>query len=551
MTVVTRRRLMDRKIVEMLRAGAGVKAVARQLHAARWRIRELREQAKACGYLQEGGRPGPVELPAYPQAVFPDGVDKRTLKLSEAHQLLEPKKAWVQERLEAGWHAVTVFEELPADLQAVVSRSSFYRFLQRHRLNRLGEEYRVVPEIRHKAGEALILDWGKLRDAPDPVTGKMRSLWMFMGVMGHSRWLMIRLVWTMDTPTTLRILEWMFRQIGGAPFKVTIDNPKCFALEASMYEPLINPAAERFAAHYGTLIECLPPRDPKKKGKIERAVPYGRRLYEAHEDTWLGIEESQSYLDKKLILANNRRHGTTLRRPQEVFEQEEKQTLKPLPVLAYEIEEFHEGVVRQDGHVRFANKYYSVDEKYKEEKVVVLGDSKMVSIYHKGVLLEVHARITDPNQSKSTKPEHLKPWERAMQDDSMYRRRAQALGPFVDEMIMKLLAQGQGFIDTRKIWGILSLDKEHAAGDIDAACRRALELDQIGYRAVKKFLEWAQTQRLMQGVCLPNEKGKPMVVADGPVFKHVRPLSVYQDQLRLFQEESEVGNAREKGGQCS
>ena len=221
MTVVTRRRMMDRKIVEMLRSGAGVKSVARQLHVAKWRIRELREQAKACGYLEEGGRPGPTMLPPYPEALFPDGVDGRTLRLSASHQLMEPKKGWVEERLQAGWHAVTVFEELPEDLKAVVSRSSFYRFLERHQLNRLGETYRVVPEIRHAPGEALILDWGKLRDAPDPVTGRMRAVWMFMGVLGFSRWLMIRLVWTMDTPTTLRILEWMFRQIGGVPFNTT------------------------------------------------------------------------------------------------------------------------------------------------------------------------------------------------------------------------------------------------------------------------------------------------------------------------------------------
>jgi hypothetical protein len=468
--------------------------------------------------------------------VFPDGVDGRTLRLSASHQLLEPKKAWVEERLQAGWHAVTVFEELPKELKDV-SRSSFYRFLERHKFNRLGETYRVVPEIRHKPGEALILDWGKLRDAPDPVTGRMRAVWMFMGVMGFSRYLMVRLVWTMDTPTTLRILEWMFRQIGGVPFKITIDNPKCMALEASKYEPLINPAAERFAAHYGTLIECLPPYHPEAKGKIERQVPYGRRLYEAHEDAWLGMEESQSYMDKKLVLANGRRHGTTLRRPQEVFEQEERKTLKPLPALAYEIEEFHEGVVRQDGHVRFANKYYSVDEKYTEEKVVVLGDAKVVSIYHKGKLLEVHARITDPNQSKSTKPEHLKPWERAMQDDSMYRKRAAALGPFVDEMIMKLLARGQGFIDTRKIWGILSLDKEYTASQIDAACRRALELDQIGYRAVKGLLYLAEAEELTRSAAPVTGGAKP-ATGNQSALKHVRPLSVYRDQLNLFTEES-------------
>lgn len=536
MSEQTRRRMMDRKIVEMLRSGAGVKSVARQLHVAKWRIRELREQAKACGYLEEGGRPGPAALPPYPEALFPDGVDGRSLRLSASHQLLEPHRDWIRERLETGWHAVTVFEELPQDLREV-SRSSFYRFLERHRFNRLGETYRVVPEIRHAPGEALILDWGKLRDAPDPVTGRMRAVWMFMGVLGFSRWMMVRLVWTMDTPTTLRILEWMFRQMGGVPFKITIDNPKCMALEASKYEPLINPAAERFAAHYGTLIECLPPYDPEKKGKIERQVPYGRRLYEAHGDAWLGMDESQGYMDKKLVLANGRRHGTTLRRPQEVFEREERPTLKPLPALAYEIEQFHEGTVRQDGHVRFDNKYYSVDERYKEEKVVVLGDSKGVSIYHQGKLLEVHARITDPNQSKSTKPEHLKPWERAMQDDSLYRKRAQALGPHVDEMILKLLGRGQGFIDTRKIWGILSLDKSYKAGEIDAACRRALELDQIGYRAVKGLLELAEAQRLTRSATPSGEGARPMAAVRQPAPKHVRPLSVYQEQLRLFTEE--------------
>lgn len=536
MSKLTRRRMMDRKIVEMLRSGTGVNAIGRSLHVAKRRIRALREKAVTRGYLAEDGRPGLIALPAYPEALFVDEVDGRTLSLSVSHQLLEGKREWIGERLQAGWHAVTVLEELPPELKEI-SRSSFYRFLGRHKLNRVGENYRVVPEIRHAPGEALILDWGKLRDAPDPVTGKMRALWMFMGVLGFSRFLMVRLVWTMDTPTTLRTLEGMFRTIGGVPFKITIDNPKCMALEASKYEPLLNPAAERFAAHYGTLLECLPPYDPQAKGKIERQVPYGRRLYEAHQDVWLGIEEAQGYMERKLILANDRRHGTTLRRPKEVFEQEEAKTLKPLPVLAYEIEQFHEGAVRQDGHVRFANKYYSVDEKYTGESVVVLGGVKLVSIYHQGKLLEVHPRITDPNQSKSTKPEHLKPWERSMQDDSMYRRRAMALGPHVDEMILKLLSRGQGFIDTRKIWGILSLDKEHTAPEIDAACRQALELGQVSYRTVKSFLDLADFTALERSGARGAGDETTRLSTKATAHKHVRALSVYQEQLRFFSKE--------------
>ena len=521
---------MDRKIVEMLRSGASVKGVARSLHVAKRRIRVVRERAQEQGYLEADGGPGPTALPPYPEAIFPDAADGRSARRSEAEEWLEPHRAWIRERLEAGWHAVTVWEELPVP---GIRRSSFYRFLERHQLSRLGESYRVIPEIRHQPGEALILDWGKLRTVSDPETGRKRRLWMFVGVLGYSRFMMVRLVWTMDTVTTLQAIESMFRQIGGVPRKVTIDNPKCIALEASDYEPLLSPAVERFGSHYGVLVECLPPADPKKKGKVERQMPYGRRLYEAHGEAWLGLEESQAYLDRKVGLANERRHGTTLRRPKEVWEKEEASTLRPLPALSYEVEQFSEGIVRQDGHVRFANKYYSVEGLYRGKSVTILGSAQQVWIYYRGKLLEVHARITDPQQTKSTKPQHLRPWERAMEDHSFYRRRASALGPHVDEMIRRLLSQGQGFIDTRKVWGILSLDKRYAAEQIDAACERALELDLLSYRVVKQFLE-----REEKAAETKSEESSP--ASEGitprrrPRYQHVRPLSVYREQLELF-----------------
>jgi len=41
--------------------------------------------------------------------------------------------------------------------------------------------------------------------------------------------------------------------------------------------------------HYQVQMECLPPRDPQKKGKVERMMPYVRRLFQAHGE-WQGIE---------------------------------------------------------------------------------------------------------------------------------------------------------------------------------------------------------------------------------------------------------------------
>ena len=529
MTRQTRRQLVDRKIVELLVNGTGVNAIGRNLRVSKRRIRALRANALTHGYLKEDGRPGEVKLPPYPECLFPDVVDGRAGSSSELDTLLAPKSAWIRECLEAGWHAISVYEELK---NPEVSRSSFYRYLERHKLTRLGEAHRVVPEIVHQPGEALLLDWGKLRDVVDPSTKRKRTLWMFTGILGFSRYLMTRLVWTMDMHTTLLALESFFREIKGVPTRVTMDNPKCIALEASPYEPLLNPGVERFASHYGITVECLPPRDPQKKGKIERPMPYLRRLYEAHGERWQGLEESQAYLDGKLVLANQRRHGTTQKRPIDLLI-EERTTLKPLPSTAYEVEHFHEGPVRRDGHVRFENKYYSVEEQYCGKSVVVLGGVRNVSIYHAGKLLEVHERLTDPHKSKSTKPHHLKPWEQSLQDDTSYRQRARALGPQVDAMIEKILAQGKGFIDLRKVWGILSLDKRYPASRIDGACGRALVVDQVGYQAVKRWLEW-------ENVAVSPATGVPVTASAPPPLvenKYVRPLSVYREQVDRFPDE--------------
>lgn len=507
---------MDRKIVEQLVSGKGFNVICKDLRVGKNRVSHIKEKAREYGYLD-----GTVPIPPYPEALFPDPVDGRSLKTSEVDLQLQEHKSWIEDRLRAGWQPITIFEELLID----IGRSSFYRFLHRHKLTEIGENARrtLIQEIVYDPGEALILDWGKLRNVIDPDSGKKRTLWMFIGVLGCSRYMMVHLVWSYDVPTTLSTLEEMFRELGGVPRRIVSDNPKCFALEASKYDPLLNPVYERFAAHYGTIIECLPPGAPELKGRVERMVPFCRRLYEAHGTGWHGMAESQQYMNKKVGIANERIHGTTRRKPIEVFLKEEAAALKSLPPISYEIEEFHEGSVRKDCHVRFRDKYYSVEEDYRCRKVVVIGDSRQVSIYHKGKLIEIHDRITDPHISKSTKECHKSPWQRSMMEGSFYRKRAGRLGPYVEDIIVKLLMQGNGFIDTRKVWGILSLDKKYSADDINEACRKALSVDAISYRSILTFLQ-------LKAACRQKDKEEPSAT-DIRTSKFVRPIEEYQQLL--------------------
>ena len=510
MRTATKRRGMDRKIVQQLLLGSGVNQIVRELGVSKRRVMKVRARADEAGYLH-----GSSKLPVYPEALFPESVDGRCRRSSGVWQELEKYLPWIRERLEAGWHAVTVFEELPVQ----VPRSNFYRFLQRHSLSEVGRSMRrVIPEIVHEPGEALLIDWGHLWTIERG--GKRVKLWVFIGILGYSRYLVARLMTSCDLAHTLCALSELYEELGGVPRRTTADNPKVFSLKADRYEPLLNPAFERFAGYYGTLIECLPPRDPQKKGKVERPIPYIRRLLESYSGDRNDIEAVSAHLTQKLRIANARKHGTTQERPSERFRNEEQGALKCLPILPFEEEQYHEGTVRIDGHVRFQGKYYSVEEQYIRTQVTIIGNSRQVLIYQHGKLIETHERLTDRTRSKSTKRHHLKPWEQICDNPEGLKGLALKLGEFVHVVVEAILNRGDGFVDLRRIWGILSLDKKYSKEAIDAACRHALWNDDLSYHSIKRLIEEAQQERV--------EENAPAVLPKG---KFQRDLSEYKQLL--------------------
>ena len=116
-----------------------------------------------------------------------------------------------------------------------------------------------------------------------------------------------------------------------------------------------------------------------------------------------------------------------------------------------------------------------------------------------------------------------------MSGDSMYRQRAAKLGPAVDTVILAILKQGHGFVDTRKIWGILSLDKSYSADKINMACEKALKLRLLSFRAIRGLLE-AQKDREETAAAVAGQALKAAPVA----HKFIRPLSEYEEQLSLY-----------------
>jgi len=167
--------------------------------------------------------------------------------------------------------------------------------------------------------------------------------------------------------------------------------------------------------------------------------------------------------------------------------------------------------VRLDGHVRYLNRYYSVEEKYAGQKVSVAEKDGQVLIYLKGQLIETHPTLAGVYSLCSTKAEHLSPWKRAMEAHSSYRRAAQRLGPAVDQLVLNILQRGNGFIDNSTIWGIINMDESYTPAAINEVCACALELETYSYRAVKGMLKLKGTRYQNKPASGANGARRPLV----------------------------------------
>jgi hypothetical protein len=137
---------------------------------------------------------------------------------------------------------------------------------------------------------------------------------------------------------------------------------------------------------------------------------------------------------------------------------------------------------------------------------------------------------------KVAKRHHLKPWEQTLGDSGFYVERAGRLGPNVQAWVEEVLRQGQGFVDTRKVWGVLSLDKRYPAAEIDEACGRALAMKSMSYRVVARLLENARAM-------LPPGTLLPAIRPPGGGHKYARNLAEYKDLLPLEGLHKEEGHA--------
>jgi transposase len=364
------------------------------------------------------------------------------------------------------------------------SYSSFLRYINKN--NKHKDE--PVIRIETKAGEVAQVDFGYAGYIYDPVQVKKIKAYVFVMVLGFSRDAYYEIVKSQDVTTWCLCHIHAFEHFGGTPEVVIPDNLKSGIVKASFFDPIANKTYAECAKYYGFQIDPCIPATPEHKGKVESGVKYVK-------NNFLPLREFKDFEDANNQLyewnknkASQRIHGTTRRKPAELFEQYESEALGKLPKERFEIPVWKNLKVYRDIHIQFDNSYYSVPYEYRGEYVWARKTCTQVAIFHELKSIAVHLPA-NPGK-RMTNDDHYPPDKiRYMRYDTDYcLKKSRLIGENVVLVIERLLKE-EPIRNLRSAQNIIRLSEKYGHDRLDNSCRRAIRFGNPTYYLIKSILE--------------------------------------------------------------
>jgi transposase len=368
-----------------------------------------------------------------------------------------------------------------------------YRTLHRYAVARCGFGRRQ-PTVRVNDGEPggeLQVDFGRMGLICDPATGKRRVCWALIFTACYSRHCFVWLTHRQNTVAVIAGFEAAWGFFGGV-FRVVIpDNMATIVTKADAVEPRLSDAFVEYAQSRGFVIDPARVRHPRDKPRVERTVSYVRNNFFAGED-FADLADAQARVETWCAeVAGLRVHGTTQRRPVEVFTLEETPRLGPSPERPYDVPIYAKAKVHRDHHIEVGRALYSVPGDLIGQTVDVRADVALVRVFSRGQLVKVHPRQAPGRRSTDAGDLPAEKTAYAMRDLDQLRRVAAGHGPSVGAYATAVLDTPLPWTRMRQVYRLLGLVRRYGAERVEAACGRALEAEAVDVGLISRMLERA------------------------------------------------------------
>lgn len=353
-----------------------------------------------------------------------------------------------------------------------------------------------VMHMNHKSGDKLFIDYaGKTLEIVDKATGEIHEVQFFVAILGASQYTYAEASPSQKKEDFIASVENALLFYGGVPAAIVPDNLKSAVTKSSRFEPTLNETFHDFAEYYDTTV--LPARayKPRDKSLAEGAVKIlYRRIYPSvKRKTFYSLKELNAAIWKCLEKHNNAKLTGRPTSRLQLFNEDERHKLSPLPVSRYEIKQQAMVTVAQNGHVLLGKDkhYYSVPYQYLRKKVKIVFTKTTVEVFHKYNRIALHKRDPAPYSYTTTK-EHLASTHRFVTDWTPQRfiDWADSIDPSVKEFIINLLDRKKHPEQAYKsCMGVLSFAKKVGNERLRNACKRALDHHVYNYKIIDNILK--------------------------------------------------------------
>jgi transposase len=342
------------------------------------------------------------------------------------------------------------------------------------------------------SGECAQLDWGQHGSI---VVGQTRRRLSFLVmVLCHSRMLYLQFTLGEKMEHFLDCQQNAFAFFGAVPAKTMVDNLRSAVLQRIVGEaPVLNPRYKDFADHYGFKIVPCGVGQPHEKGRVENSVGYVKKNFLSGleiSDFALLNPAARHWMD---TVANVRLHGTTKRRPVDMFATE-KPYLKSLSPQPYDVGVIEPARASSRFRVTVDTNHYSVPAEYASNQLTLKRYPDQLCVYHQEKLVARHVRSYERHRDFED-PDHPRALlqQRRRARDQKLLQRLLMLSRKAEPFYLQL--QQRRLNVPHHIRKIVALSEIYGPEKTARAIEDALEFEAFSCEYVANLLE--QRQRLL------------------------------------------------------